>query len=527
MENEIKPCFVVLESTPLKQMGLSAELHKEIKRSNILTTRIKQKVLQDLNTLQTTDNENSQKLHRNKITIEILSTEVTFINKLQILIDYFMTPIQNKRLLSKENYYILFDNIKIIYNIHKALLQEFRNDNNIVDAFLTFAPFLKTYSFYAYHYKQILELLQSISTKDAAFAKFLHMQESRPEVQCKLSALLITPIQRVPRYCLLLRQLLDNTSPTHRTYLNLKELLKKVEASATHINSLLENQENTQQMLEFQRSLICGYPVIVKPGRKLLKKGLLTILYESKNKKRERYFALLSDILMYCKLKKNDINSPNSLECLGIFPLNKCKIKEDLSKGAFTIICEDEKIVVYHEHAHDAEDWVKVIKDRIKEYIHERRTLRKDSSARRPAVHKRALNEYQDVGISPGVPRKKRLLQDHVTDDNIENNSEDKRKCCFLMKRKPIRNDNGPSSSKIKTMVVSQQDCLFPLRELQKSNDAKEITGETFVKSGRSDETNKVFIFGANNQRRSFGFSMFNVLAGLGNSFKRLFGIRQ
>lgn len=43
-------------------------------------------------------------------------------------------------------------------------------------------------------------------------AKFIENQESRPEVQNKLSALLIGPIQRVPRYKLLLTQLVELTT---------------------------------------------------------------------------------------------------------------------------------------------------------------------------------------------------------------------------------------------------------------------------------------------------------------------------
>lgn len=507
MDNRIKPCTVVLEScTPKKQVGLSAELHEEIQKRNMFTTRTKQKILKDLDTIQVSSIESNQRLRRNKIIGEILSSEVTYVNKLEIVKEYFMNPIKERNILTTEEYDTLFCNIKTIYNISCELLRELRQKDNVIEAFLKIVPFFKHYSVYGYHYKQSLSLLQSLSRKNPVFTKLLDMQESRPEVQSKLSALLITPIQRIPRYCLLLEQLLENTSSSDRFYFQLTELLKNVESTAMHINSLIEDQENAQLMLEFQRSLLHSFPAIIRPGRKLIKKGILTVATEAKNKKQKKCFVLMTDIIMYCKIKKTDINSPNSLKCAGIFPLNKCKLTENLSKGAFTIVCEDETIVAYHDHAHEAAEWVKVINERIREYMGERRTLRKDSSARRPAIHKRNLTDYQEVGVSPGIPRKKRLLEDHNL-NGIHSKEFSKSNC------------NG---NLIRKQPTASQDCLFPLRQLHKHTESNDIEVDNKSELEANDD-NKLFVFGANNPSRRFRFSMMNVLTGIGSSFKKLF----
>lgn len=47
---------------------------------------------------------------------------------------------------------------------------------------------------------------------------FISKQETRPEVGRKLPSLLITPIQRVPRYKLLLQEVLQHTPNKHREY---------------------------------------------------------------------------------------------------------------------------------------------------------------------------------------------------------------------------------------------------------------------------------------------------------------------
>lgn len=65
-------------------------------------------------------------------------------------------------------------------------------------------------------------MLQKAQRQNREFAKFLQQQETRPEVQNKLSALLITPIQRIPRYQLLLKQIVDYSDPTDDDYCILK-----------------------------------------------------------------------------------------------------------------------------------------------------------------------------------------------------------------------------------------------------------------------------------------------------------------
>ena len=56
-------------------------------------------------------------------------------------------------------------------------------------------------------------------------------QETRPEVGNKLTALLITPIQRIPRYKLLLQEVLRHTSPKQSDYANLQGWIIYIEVS--------------------------------------------------------------------------------------------------------------------------------------------------------------------------------------------------------------------------------------------------------------------------------------------------------
>ena len=84
------------------------------------------------------------------------------------------------------------------------------------------APFFKLYSVYAFDYRKALLMVQELTSKNPVFRKFLEQTESRPEVQRKLNSLMIIPIQRVPRYKLLLEQVLLYTSPADADFKLLK-----------------------------------------------------------------------------------------------------------------------------------------------------------------------------------------------------------------------------------------------------------------------------------------------------------------
>lgn len=56
---------------------------------------------------------------RNKIIAEIISTEETYVNQLEILINIYVRPIRALDILPKDAYDCLFSNVESIYLLHK------------------------------------------------------------------------------------------------------------------------------------------------------------------------------------------------------------------------------------------------------------------------------------------------------------------------------------------------------------------------------------------------------------------------
>nr|CAD7410747.1 unnamed protein product [Timema poppensis] len=404
--------------TPQSHLTLSAELRSVIHERNILTTRSRIKVLSALDDLTNKSLDEKRKRMRHKAIHEILTSEANYLHHLELIMTYFMEPLKSKPFVSHTMYMTLFGNMETLYRVNGELLNELKQDTeNVAGAFLKLAPFFKLYSVYAYDYRQAITLLQESQNNNAELNTFIENQESRPEVGAKLTSLLITPIQRVPRYCLLLREVLAHTAPSHPDYNVLQRSLSEVERVAKHINGLVQDYENMQKMLELQRSLCGNKPCLITPGRRFIKEGMLMKRLVNNggqvsphgSKAHPRYFVLFNDILIYCKLLRGTSTlplGPNTLRCSCILPLKKCSVEEILSKGMFKVTCHHETIILYSSSTEEGSSWTAALKDAVKQYHECRQTLRRDSSSKRPVRGRDMLELNQDF-VTPGSKRKR------------------------------------------------------------------------------------------------------------------------
>lgn len=98
---------------------------------------------------------------RLKAVQEILSSERSYMKQLKILINFFVEPLKNQKIINDVNHVALFGQIEMIYNLNATLLEELEEDlDNVGHAFLKLAPFFKLYSVYAFDYKPAILLLQ-------------------------------------------------------------------------------------------------------------------------------------------------------------------------------------------------------------------------------------------------------------------------------------------------------------------------------------------------------------------------------
>ena len=124
------------------------------------------------------------------------------------------------------------------------------------------------------------------------------MESFRNHPDCKgqdVQSLLIEPIQRVPRYELLLKSMLKSTLETHPDYKALDEAYTVVKQVATKLDKSLQDKQHAAQIRRVQAALRPPQELLV-PARRLLKEGLLIKI--GKRSEGKRMFWLFNDILV-------------------------------------------------------------------------------------------------------------------------------------------------------------------------------------------------------------------------------------
>lgn len=110
---------------------------------------------------------------------------------------------------------------------------------------------LKAYPAFVNFFEDTKATIASCESKSSKFHAYLKRCESNPEcMRQSLQELLITPVQRLPRYCLLLDAIRKKTPANLPDHLLLQDAVSTIEDVLTHIN---EDKRKTEgQVLMFQ-----------------------------------------------------------------------------------------------------------------------------------------------------------------------------------------------------------------------------------------------------------------------------------
>ncbi len=129
------------------------------------------------------------------------------------------------------------------------------------------------YTAYIINYDAAVIRLKKVRKKSNKLVVFLDEQKNRPESRkLDLDSLLIMPVQRIPRYVLLLKDLLKNTDDTHRDWPHLQRAVERMQETAEDINEKKRDAENLNQLLkiaahlpeELRAALVRKHRVFVK-----------------------------------------------------------------------------------------------------------------------------------------------------------------------------------------------------------------------------------------------------------------------
>eukprot|EP01127_Copromyxa_protea_P016725 TRINITY_DN5017_c0_g1_i1.p1 TRINITY_DN5017_c0_g1~~TRINITY_DN5017_c0_g1_i1.p1 ORF type:complete len:802 (-),score=168.99 TRINITY_DN5017_c0_g1_i1:63-2468(-) len=278
----------------LETLGMDGPVHVEVDRSLEVLESMKPKTF------------NNEK--RIMIAKEILATEKNYFNGLCYLTDFLAKPLLASEIVDKEFVDAVFppslETIKLISDTLLRKLEDRLNQETDVlmlgDIFSETASYLKWYTLYVNNYNQSLELFEKKKKSDNRFRLFV-LNAERNTKGATTQDLLISVIQRIPRYVLLLSDFIKQTPTDHEDFQTLEVALSQIRSVAEFINTEKKTYDNSKYAEKIHKDLTLE----MKEDR--------TFVYEEEVWK-EPYpgpralksfkIIFLSDIVLFVKLKE-------------------------------------------------------------------------------------------------------------------------------------------------------------------------------------------------------------------------------
>ncbi|KAI9345986.1 hypothetical protein DFJ73DRAFT_761361 [Zopfochytrium polystomum] len=199
---------------------------------------------------------------------EILSTEKHYNKVLLVIQKVFLPRLRSVvgragEILDKKAIDEIFSNIEDIMPVNAMLLELLQDKiesphwnpatSCLGEIFMKLAPFLKMYSTYYANFSKALAVISDKMSKRPAFERFLKEMARLPECSgLRLDAFLLEPIQRIPRYKMLLEELMKYTDADHPDFEKLSKAVNIVSQVASQMNEKVRLHEMFLEMLNIQ-----------------------------------------------------------------------------------------------------------------------------------------------------------------------------------------------------------------------------------------------------------------------------------
>ncbi|KAJ7320547.1 hypothetical protein JRQ81_020058 [Phrynocephalus forsythii] len=251
---------------------------------------------------------------------ELIVTEENYVNDLQLVTEIFQKPLMDSELLTEKEVAMIFVNWKELIMCNIKLLKALRVRKKmsgermpvkmIGDILTAQLPHMQPYIRFCSCQLNGAALIQQKTDEVPEFKEFV--KRLAMDLRCKgmpLSSFLLKPMQRVTRYPLIIKNILENTPENHPDHSHLKHALEKAEELCSQVNEGVREKENSDRLEWIQAHVQCeglseqlvfnSVTNCLGP-RKFLHSGKL---YKAKSNK-ELYGFLFNDFLLLTQIIK-------------------------------------------------------------------------------------------------------------------------------------------------------------------------------------------------------------------------------
>ncbi|XP_066093663.1 FYVE, RhoGEF and PH domain-containing protein 2 isoform X1 [Saccopteryx bilineata] len=254
----------------------------------------------------------TQEPEEKRVVQELLETEQAYVARLHLLDQVFFQELLEEARRSKafpeDVVRLIFSNISSIYQFHSQFflpelqrrLDDWTATPRLGDVIQKLAPFLKMYSEYVKNFERAAELLATWTEKSPPFQEVLtRIQSSEASGSLTLQHHMLEPVQRIPRYELLLKEYVQKLPDQAPDRADAQKALDMIFSAAQHSNAAITEMERLQDLWEVYQRLGLEDD-IVDPSNTLLREGPVFKISFRRRDPMERYLFLFNNMLLYC-----------------------------------------------------------------------------------------------------------------------------------------------------------------------------------------------------------------------------------
>ncbi|XP_028320279.1 rho guanine nucleotide exchange factor 17 isoform X2 [Gouania willdenowi] len=256
---------------------------------------------------------------RRHVMMTLLDTEQSYVESLRTLIQSYMRPLKQPDGVSIVDPLLvdeMFYQIPEILEHHEHFLDQVtdcvsqwhdrQTVGHLLIQFFSKETLATMYSAYIDNFLNAKDAVRSAKEAKPAFHKFLEQNMRENKEKQALGDLMIKPVQRIPRYELLVKDLLKHTQEDHPDHRYLMDAQRDIKRLAEKINKgrrSAEEAEREARVIHEIEAHIEGVEHILNPQRKFLRQE---IVMEAKTVggKKDRSLFLFSDLIICTTLKR-------------------------------------------------------------------------------------------------------------------------------------------------------------------------------------------------------------------------------
>ncbi|XP_050990945.1 FYVE, RhoGEF and PH domain-containing protein 4a isoform X2 [Labeo rohita] len=357
---------------------------------------------------------NEQKLY--KIANELLQTEKAYVARLNLLDKVFYTKLLEEA--KKDTFPMdvvknIFSNITSINTFHSQFLLpdlekrmgEWTTTPRIGDILQKLTPFLKMYAEYVRNFDHAMELLKLWTDRSPPFKAIILEIQGQEVCGClTLQHHMLEPVQRVPRYEMLLKDYLKKLPQDHIDRRDAEKSLEIIAMAATHSNTAIRKTENLKKLLEIYE-MLGEEEDVVNPSNELIKEGHILKLAARNTSAMDRYLFLFNNMLLYCVPKFSLVGQKFTVRTrIGIDGMKVTETYNDDYPHTFQVSGKERTLELQASSEQDKESWIKAFDETIHIYLQKNETFKSAF---------KDVEEVPDLKISELGKRAPRWIRDN------------------------------------------------------------------------------------------------------------------